>query len=73
MTEPAKKNPVPDGDKNTPKSEAANLEKNIVKFFSDLEALRLSPEDTAEIGTREVLTRVPVSVVRDFETGGGLI
>jgi hypothetical protein len=30
------------------------------KFFDDLEAIRLSPDDTSEIGTREVLTRVPV-------------
>jgi len=36
------------------------LETNTANFFADLEAIRLSPEDTAEIGTREILTRVPV-------------
>ena len=41
-------------------AEAAQLETNIAAFFSDLEAVRLNPEDTADIGTREILTRVPV-------------
>jgi hypothetical protein len=42
------------------KSVAAELEINTANFFADLEAIRLSPEDTAEIRTREILTRVPV-------------
>ena len=40
--------------------EAVQLETNTAAFFSDLEAVRLRPEDTADIGTREILTRVPV-------------
>jgi hypothetical protein len=28
--------------------------------FDDLEALRLSPEDAATVGSREILSRVPV-------------
>lgn len=39
---------------------AIELETNTASFFSNLDAIRLSPEDTAEIGTREILTRVPV-------------
>ena len=45
---------------NKPKLAAVELEANTANFFADLEAIRLSPEDTAEIGTREILTRVPV-------------
>jgi len=48
MTEPKKK------------TAAAELDTNTENFFADLDAIRLSPEDTAEIGTREILTRVPV-------------
>jgi hypothetical protein len=43
-----------------PKPAAVELETNTANFFADLEALRLSEEDTAEIGTKEILTRVPV-------------
>ena len=39
---------------------AIELETNTASFFSNLDAIRLSPEDTVEIGTREILTRVPV-------------
>jgi hypothetical protein len=39
-------------DDNSPRA-AANV-------FDDLEALRLSPEDAATVGTREILSRVPV-------------
>ena len=40
--------------------ESAQLETNTAAFFSDLEAVQLRPEDSADIGTREILTRVPV-------------
>jgi hypothetical protein len=43
-----------------PKPAAIELETNTANFFADLEAIRLSPEDTNELGTREILTRVPV-------------
>jgi hypothetical protein len=43
-----------------PKLSTVELETNTTSFFADLEAIRLSPEDTAEISTREILTRVPV-------------
>jgi hypothetical protein len=36
------------------------LETNTANFFADLEAIRLSEEDTTGIGTVEILTRVPV-------------
>jgi hypothetical protein len=39
---------------------ASQLETKTVHFFEDLESIRLSPEDTADIGTHEILTRVPV-------------
>jgi hypothetical protein len=42
------------------KPEAVDREINTTNFFHDLEAIRLSPEDTAELGTREILIRVPV-------------
>jgi hypothetical protein len=38
----------------------AQLEPNTTKFFDDLEAIRLSPEDMADFGAREILTRIPV-------------
>jgi hypothetical protein len=43
-----------------PKLTPIELETNTTNFFADLEAIRLGPEDTAQIGTREILTRVPV-------------
>jgi len=43
-----------------PKPVTTELELNTAEFFADLEAIRLSPEDTAEIATREILTRVPL-------------
>jgi hypothetical protein len=36
------------------------LEAGTTKFFADLEAVRLSPEDMADFGAREILTRIPV-------------
>ena len=35
-------------------------EENTAKFFDDLEAIRLSPEDTAGLGSTKILTTVPV-------------
>jgi hypothetical protein len=49
------------------KPAAAVLDTNTENFFADLEAIRLSPEDAAEIGTREILTRVPVRRPRRTE------
>jgi hypothetical protein len=49
------------------KPKPVDLEVNTENFFHDLEAIRLSPEDTAEIGTREILTRVPVRRPRKDE------
>src|SRR6516162_7256469 len=49
------------------KPPAAELDTNTENFFADLEAIRLSPEDTAQIGTREILTRVPVRRPRRTE------
>ena len=43
-----------------PKPKQTNLEKNTEDFFADLEAIRLAPEDAGDIGTSEVLVRVPV-------------
>jgi hypothetical protein len=43
-----------------PKPKPVELKTNTENFFADLEAIRLSPEDTNEIGMREILTRVPV-------------
>ena len=43
-----------------PKPAPIELENQIDTFFADLEKIRLSPEDTAEIATKEVLTRIPV-------------
>jgi hypothetical protein len=43
-----------------PKPKQTNLEKNTEDFFADLEAIRLTPEDAGDIGTSEVLVRVPV-------------
>jgi hypothetical protein len=36
------------------------IEANTAKFFDDLEAIRLSPEDTAGLGSKEILIRIPV-------------
>jgi hypothetical protein len=36
------------------------LEAGTTKFFADLEAVRLSPEDMADFSAREILTRIPV-------------
>lgn len=36
------------------------IEANTAKFFDDLEAIRLSPEDTAGLGSKKILTTVPV-------------
>lgn len=41
-------------------TEATQLDANAENFFRDLEAIRLAPEDTADVGTREILLRVPV-------------
>jgi len=49
---PAESNPA--------ESSNPELEINTANFFANLEAVRLAPEDTAELGTREILTRVPV-------------
>ena len=38
----------------------AEIEANTAKFFDDLEAIRLSPEDTAGLGSKEILIRIPV-------------
>jgi hypothetical protein len=46
----------------TPESEA-----NTAKFFDDLEAIRLSPEDTTGLGAKEILTRIPVRRPRKQE------
>src|SRR5947207_1546164 len=43
-----------------PKPAAVDLEANTASFFADLESIRLSDDDSAELGTREILTRVPV-------------
>jgi hypothetical protein len=42
------------------KPKQTDLEKSTEDFFANLEAIRLAPEETGEIGTREVLVRVPV-------------
>ena len=39
---------------------AEQIEENTAKFFDDLEAVRLSPEDTAGLGSKKILTTVPV-------------
>jgi hypothetical protein len=36
------------------------IEANTAKFFDNLEAIRLSPEDTAGLGSKKILTTVPV-------------
>jgi hypothetical protein len=52
----------------TPQTQSApDIEANTAKFFDDLEAIRLSPEDTAGLGSREVLIRVPVRRPRKQE------
>jgi hypothetical protein len=43
-----------------PKPKKTDLEKSTEDFFANLEAIRLAPEEAGEIGTREVLVRVPV-------------
>jgi hypothetical protein len=42
-------------------------EANTSKFFDDLEAIRLSPEDTAGLGSKKILTTVPVRRPRKQE------
>jgi hypothetical protein len=54
-------------DSNPKTVDPTQLEANTAKFFADLESIRLSPQDSAEIGTREVLTRVPVRKPRRDE------
>jgi hypothetical protein len=49
------------------KPAAAELSADTANFFTDLEAIRLSTEDAGEIGTREILTRVPVRKPRRGE------
>jgi hypothetical protein len=49
------------------KPTAVELENNTANFFDDLEAIRLSEEDTATIGTQEILRRVPVRRPRKDE------
>jgi hypothetical protein len=49
------------------KPTTVELDTNTANFFADLEAIRLSPEDTSEISTREILTRVPVRKPRKGE------
>ena len=39
---------------------ASTPEENTAKFFDDLEKIRLSPEDTAGLGSTKILTTVPV-------------
>jgi hypothetical protein len=52
----------------TPQTQTTpEIEANTAKFFDDLEAVRLSPEDTAGLGAREILTRVPVRRPRKQE------
>jgi hypothetical protein len=46
---------------------ANTLEENTAKFFDDLEAVRLSPEDTAGLGSVKVLTTIPVRKPRKQE------
>ena len=43
------------------------IEANTAKFFDDLEAIRLSPEDTAGLGSKKILTTVPVRKPRKQE------
>src|SRR5271165_155770 len=40
--------------------EAAPPAENTAGFFADLEAIRLTTDEMGDIGTREILTRVPV-------------
>jgi hypothetical protein len=49
------------------KPAAVELNANTTNFFADLEAIRLSTKDASEIGTREILTRVPVRKPRRGE------
>ena len=41
-------------------AEPAQAEKNTTNFFADLEKLRLSPDELAGLGTKEILSHVPV-------------
>jgi hypothetical protein len=43
-----------------PKPTSGDAEATTAKFFDDLEKLRLSPEDTGGLGSKKVLTTVPV-------------
>lgn len=49
------------------KPKPLDLEVDTENFFHNLEAIRLSPDDTVGIGTREILTRVPVRKPRKDE------
>jgi hypothetical protein len=40
--------------------EEAHLQTSTTKFFTDLEAIRLSPEDKADVSAREIVARIPV-------------
>jgi hypothetical protein len=43
------------------------IEANTAKFFDNLEAIRLSPEDTAGLGSVKIITTVPVRKPRKQE------
>src|ERR1700722_10335964 len=53
--------------RNTQTQASEEIEANTAKFFDDLEALRLSPEDTAGLGSKKILTTVPVRKPRKQE------
>jgi hypothetical protein len=50
-----------------PKPQPTVFSPETADFFTDLEAIRLSDKDSAGIGTREILTRVPVRKPRRGE------
>jgi hypothetical protein len=50
-----------------PKPKPTVFQPETADFFTDLEAIRLSDKDGAGIGTREILTRVPVRKPRRGE------
>jgi hypothetical protein len=50
-----------------PKPQPTVFPQETADFFTDLEAIRLSDKDSAGIGTREILTRVPVRKPRRDE------
>jgi hypothetical protein len=46
---------------------AEQIEENTARFFDNLEAIRLSEEDTAGLGSKEILIRVPVRRPKKYE------